>query len=76
MTDLFKEIDPPPTKINPDYIEQPENSRRCIQCNKWHDTIFENRMTGERVLECDKCQECIMSKYLFKQITSQVVLHD
>lgn len=54
-------VDPPAGKINPDYVQQPGNSRRCVQCNKWHDTIVENTMTGERLKEIDKCIDCLMS---------------
>lgn len=49
---------PPAGKINPDYVEQPSNPRRCVACNKLHDCIIENTMTGERLEELDKCKDC------------------
>lgn len=53
----------PPAKINPDYIQQPGNSRKCILCGKMHDTIVENTMTGERIEELVKCYRCLMEGY-------------
>lgn len=51
--------DPPVGLINPDYKQQPSNPRKCIECGKIHDTIVENRMTGERVEEIEKCKDCL-----------------
>lgn len=52
---------PPIGKINPDYVQQPGNSRKCVQCGKVHDTIVENTVTGERLSEIDKCMHCLFS---------------
>ena len=57
---LVEGIDPPAGKINPDYLQQPTNPRRCVTCNKLHDCIIENTMTGERVQEMKCCKDCIM----------------
>ena len=35
-------------------------SRNCIQCNKLHNTVIEDR-EGNVIEELDKCQDCIMS---------------
>lgn len=51
---------PPAGKINPDYVQQPSNSRRCLACNEMHDSIVENTMTGERIEELEKCIDCLM----------------
>jgi hypothetical protein len=53
--------DPPAELINPDYKQQPGNSRKCVECGKWHDTIVENTRTGERISEIDKCYDCFMT---------------
>lgn len=42
---------PPAHVINPDYKQQPGNTRKCIECGKLHDCIVENMMTGERLEE-------------------------
>jgi len=59
MSDLFVGIDPPSGLINPDYKQQPGNSRKCIECGKQHDTIVEDMRTGERLKEIDKCKDCL-----------------
>lgn len=59
--DAFGGQDPPAHKINPDYQQQPSKPRKCIECGKTHDTILENRMTGERTEEFDKCKDCLMA---------------
>lgn len=74
MNDLFGGISPPARKINPDYKEQPGNSRKCIECGKQHDTIIEDMRTGERIKEIDKCKDCLMSGCFFKWNTNQVEL--
>jgi len=66
---------PPAHKINPDYVQQPGNPRRCIICNKMHDYIVENTMTGERMSEIDECYDCFWKDaYTFKPITEQINL--
>ena len=57
---LMQGLDPPSERINPDYKQQPSNPRRCEQCNKVHDCIIENTMTGERIEELKMCKDCIM----------------
>lgn len=52
--------DPPAHKINPDYKQQPSNSKKCFECGKMHDTIIEDMRTGERLEELDKCKDCLM----------------
>jgi|SRR6185312_4481974 len=74
MNDLFGGIDPPVGKINPDYEEQPGNSRKCIQCAKMHDTIVEDTRTGERLSEIDKCKDCLMSVCKFNWRSDKVEL--
>lgn len=59
MDYLFGGIDPPSGLINPDYKQQPGNSRKCVECGKTHDTIVENTMTGERIKEIEKCVDCL-----------------
>jgi hypothetical protein len=57
---LLEGLDPPSWKINPDYKQQPSNPRRCVTCNKMHDLIIEDTMTGERIKEMDECKDCLM----------------
>lgn len=70
----FGGIDPPAGLINPNYKQQPGNSRKCFQCGKMHDTIVENTWTGERLSELEKCRDCIMSACSFNWRTDQVEL--
>lgn len=56
----FGAIDSPEALINPEYKQQPGNSRKCIQCGKMHDTIVENTMTGERLSQIEKCKDCLI----------------
>jgi len=63
---LIEGKDPPAGRINPDYKHQPTNPRRCVTCNKWHDCIIENMMTGERIEELKNCKDCIMEGYEFE----------
>lgn len=51
---------PPAHKINPDYHQQPSNPRKCPQCGKIHDTIVEDKQTGERLSEIEKCYDCFI----------------
>jgi hypothetical protein len=74
MNDLFGGIDPPAGLINPDYKQQPGNSRKCVECGKQHDTIVEDTRTGERLSEIDKCKDCLMSGCKFNFRTDQVEL--
>lgn len=37
----------------------PSNPRKCIECEKTHDTIIEDTRTGERLSETDKCKDCL-----------------
>lgn len=46
--------------INPEYEQQSGNPRRCVECGKTHDTIVENTMTGERLEELSKCDDCML----------------
>ena len=65
--------EPPAGKINPDYIQQPSNPRRCSTCSKWHDLIVENTSTGERLKEIDKCYDCFFEKaYSFKPVNEKI----
>lgn len=66
--------DPPARLINPDYKQQPGNSRKCVECGKTHDTIIEDMRTGDRIEEIDKCTDCLMSGCVFKWQTNQVEL--
>ena len=34
-------------------------SRKCIDCGNWHNTVIENTRTGEVEEYLDKCRECI-----------------
>ena len=70
----FGGIDPPAGLINPDYKQQPGNSRKCIECGKMHDTIVEDMRTGERIKEIDKCKDCLMSGCSFKWRSDQIEL--
>lgn len=74
MDDLFGGIDPPAGLINPNYKQQPGNTRKCIQCGKMHDTIVEDTRTGERLSEIDKCKDCLMSGCSFNWNRKQVQL--
>lgn len=74
MIDSFGGIDPPAGLINPDYKQQPGNSRKCIECGKMHDTIVEDTRTGERLSEIEKCKDCLMSGCIFNWRTDQVQL--
>lgn len=51
---------PPAHVLNPNYKQQPGNSRKCIECGKMHDTIVEDTRTGERIKEIDKCKDCFI----------------
>jgi hypothetical protein len=74
---LFDGIDPPSGKINPDYVEQPRNMRKCTICGKMHDLILENTKTGERIEEMENCYQCSMEKWFKPKIlTEQVMLHE
>ncbi len=75
MNDSFGGIDPPSGLINPDYKQQPGNSRKCIECGKMHDTIVENTRTGERLSEIEKCKDCLMSGCIFNWRTDQIQLN-
>lgn len=44
----------------PDYKQQLSNPRKCEQCGKTHDTIFEDMRTGERTEEFSKCIACLL----------------
>lgn len=57
---LCKGETPPAHKINPDYVQQPSNPRKCETCGKIHDCIIEDTMTGERIEELKNCKNCIM----------------
>lgn len=74
MVNFFAGIDPPSGLINPEYKQQPSNPRKCIECGNLHDTIVEDTMTGERLEEIDKCQDCLMSACKFNWLTEQVEL--
>ncbi len=60
--------DPPAGLINPDYKQQPINTRKCVVCGNVHDSIIENTMTGERIEELDTCKDCFMSMRLYSPI--------
>lgn len=59
-TPLSDGKNPPAEMINPDYKQQPRNTRKCIECGNTHDTIVENTMTGEIIEELSKCKRCII----------------
>ncbi len=59
---LTEGVDPPAGLINPDYVQQPTNPRKCFTCQKIHDCIVENTMTGERIEELKDCKDCIMGR--------------
>lgn len=61
-TPLDDGIDPPDDLFK-NYVQQPRNVRKCIQCNKWHDLIVENSYTGERLSEIDKCKHCFIGDW-------------
>lgn len=47
IIELGDGLNPPSGLINPDYKQQPGNSRKCVECGKTHDIIMENTMTGK-----------------------------
>jgi hypothetical protein len=69
----FGGIEPPAGLINPDYKQQPGNSRKCVECGKQHDTIVEDTRTGERLEELSKCKDCMLFG-IFNPIKQQVTL--
>lgn len=64
---------PPTHKINPDYKQQPGNTRKCEQCGKTHDTIVEDMRTGERVEEFSNCKSCLFSGAFSQTPLSQLI---
>lgn len=60
----------PGEKIYPDYKQQPNNQRKCIECGKTHDTIVENMQTGERLEELEKCKDCLFKDYFNKVLVN------
>ncbi len=69
--------DPPAGKINPDYKEQPNNPRKCVECGKLHDTVWEDSRTGERIEELSKCKDCLLGRIWKDEELVQVTLdHD
>lgn len=77
MTDPFGGIDPPAQRINPDYVQQPSNPRKCVKCFAIHDNIVENMKTGERISEIDKCPKCFWENaFKYNPIETQVKFDD
>jgi hypothetical protein len=74
LKSLSEGIDPPAHKINPDYVQQTGNPRKCIQCDKLHDTIVEDMQTGNRLEELEKCRDCMMISCFFNPIQDHSIL--
>lgn len=51
-----------------DYKQQAGNSRQCVQCGRWHDTILEDR-GGKRLHEFDKCEHCLFAPTLARMVS-------
>ncbi len=52
--------DPPAHQINLGYRKQTGDSRKCEECGKSHDTVWEDARTGERIEELSKCIDCLL----------------
>lgn len=47
-------------------------TRTCPICNKNHDTLLQNRQTGEVVSRFDTCYMCLMDGYTFSPYLPQI----
>lgn len=49
-------------------------SRKCIDCGKWHNTVIEDSNTKEILEYLDKCKDCIFKGCRYEPITELITI--